>query len=52
VHYIMTLFHSDDFTGSQVFPSFVTCERVVTKQSVLARLKEKRAQKQAQDEGV
>jgi len=39
--------HSDDFAGSQVFPSFVTHEFVVTKQSVLARLKGQRAEKQS-----
>lgn len=36
----------------QVFPSFVTRERVVTKQSALARLKEKRAERRARDEDV
>jgi hypothetical protein len=36
---------SDTFVDSQVFPSYVTRERGVTKQSALAKLKEKRAQK-------
>jgi len=42
----------DDFAGSQVFPSFVTHERVVSKQSALARLKEKRAEKRAQSGAI
>jgi hypothetical protein len=35
--------------ASQVFPSYVTRERAVTKQSALAKLKEKRALKQIQN---
>jgi hypothetical protein len=37
---------------SQVFPSYVKHERGVTKKSALARLKEKRAQMQAQNAGM
>jgi hypothetical protein len=43
---------SDTFVDSQVFPSYVTRERAVTKQSALAKLKEKRAQKKAQSSRV
>jgi hypothetical protein len=32
---------------SQVFPSYITRERAVTKRSALARLKEQRAEKRA-----
>jgi hypothetical protein len=39
------------FAGSQVFPSFVTRERAVAKQSALARLREKRVERQAQNGG-
>jgi hypothetical protein len=37
---------------SQVFPSYVTREGAVTKQSALAKLKEKRALKQIQNAGA
>ena len=46
LHY--SVFHSDFLVTSQVFPSHVTREREVTKKSALARLKEKRAEMQAQ----
>jgi hypothetical protein len=36
--------------GSRVFPSYVTRERAVTKQSALAKLQEKRAAKRARTE--
>jgi hypothetical protein len=36
---------------SQVFPNYITRERAVTKMSALARLKEKRAEKLAQNIG-
>jgi hypothetical protein len=36
--------HLFNVIGSQVFPSYITQERGVTKQSALARLKEKRAE--------
>lgn len=36
---------------SQVFPSHMTRERAITKQSALAKLKEKRALKQIQNGG-
>jgi hypothetical protein len=39
------------FSG-QVFPSYVTSERIVSKQSVLAKLKEKRALRQVQNTGA
>jgi len=35
--------------NSQVFPSYITCEHGVTKQSVLAQLKEKRTLKKQQN---
>ena len=41
----------DASLNSQVFPSYVTREHAVTKQSALAKLKEKRALKQMQNVG-
>jgi hypothetical protein len=38
-----------DILYSQVFPSYVRREHAVTKQSALAKLKEKRALKQVQN---
>ena len=35
--------------NSQVFPSYITCEHGVTKQSALAQLKKKRALKKQQN---
>ena len=46
------LFEVDASLNSQVFPSYGTRERGVTKQSALAKLKEKRALKQIQNAGI
>jgi hypothetical protein len=50
--YLSSFLCSDALVGSQVFPSYVTRERPVTKQSALAKLKEKRAQKKVQSSRV
>ena len=42
----------DASLNSQVFPSYVTREHGVTKQSALAKLKEKRVLKQIQNAGT
>jgi hypothetical protein len=42
--YSFHIFEADTFFNSQVFPGYVTHKNTVTKQSALARLKEKRAQ--------
>jgi hypothetical protein len=46
VRYVIHFSCSDVLLGSHVFPSYVTRERAVTKESALARLKAKRAERQ------
>ena len=49
--HVLELFKVDASLNSHVFPTYVTRERGVTKQSALAKLKEKRALKQIQNAG-
>ena len=50
--HVLEFFKVDASLNSQAFPSYVTCERAVTKQSALAKLKEKRVLKQIQNVGT
>ena len=49
--HVLELFKVDASLNSQVFSSYVAHECAVTKQSALAKLKEKRALKQMQNVG-